>query len=79
MVMVTNPAVISRSALGLSMVDTIPINISLSYDGATIDTFIASIDLVNTSKAIKASLQKTLDDTSIIHISPISHNYNNAP
>ena len=58
-----------------------PLHITLFVDGELIDTFSASQSLMNQANIStndRASLQRTLDDISIVHISPASQNYNNA-
>lgn len=77
MVMIGDTSVIERSTLALNMVDTVPININLLYDGSIIDSFIADSTIMNNAnKTPRASLQRTLDDISVIYVSPVSQNYN---
>jgi len=78
MLMISDPSVIERSALALNMVDTTPITIDLLYNGISIDTFSADATIMsNANKTPRASIQRTLGDISIVHIAPVSQNYNN--
>lgn len=78
MVMISEPSVIERSALALNLVDTTPIAITLLYNWQIIDSFNADTQIMATSnKTPRASLQKTLDNLSAMHISPTIQNYNN--
>lgn len=78
MLMISDPSVIERSALALNMVDTTPITIDLLYNGISIDTFSADATIMsNANKTPRASIQRTLADIRIVHIAPVSQNYNN--
>jgi hypothetical protein len=61
------------------MPDTTPLYITLSISGEIVDIFSASISLmnqVNKSTNDRSSLQRTLDDISVVRLSPPSQNYN---
>lgn len=78
MLMISESSVIERSELALNMVDTTPIAIDVLYNGIVVDSFFADMTIMaSANKTPRASLQRTLDDISFIHISPSIQNYNN--
>ena len=76
---IADPTLI-HSIHSMSMADGSPLHISLLVDGEVVDIFSASLDLMNQankSTSDRSSLQRTLDDISIVHVSPPQQNYNN--
>lgn len=64
----------------LSMPDSTALHITIAVDGEIIDTFSASVSLMNQankSTSDRSSLQRTLDDISVVHVSSTQQNYNN--
>lgn len=77
--MVTSNGIIAKNSLWLSMTDTSALDILLYYSWNIVDTFVAAVDTVSDAKTNKASLQKTMDNPSIVSQSLASQSYNNDP
>lgn len=76
---ITDPTLI-HSVHSMSMSDSTPLSIALAVDGEVVDIFSTSLSLMNQanqSTSNRSSLQRTLDDISIVHVSPSQQNYNN--